>query len=353
VVHITEDVPLRELLEALLGPEGRRRLTLRTKTNEGLLAFYDNELVFRNHNQRQLETERRLVRKFLLEYLGAYPPSPELAKGFLAQYVNKKPRTLARYAATIKGLMKWYGEPMDDFRIKVPRSLPPYTENSDIEKLFSAIENKRSHKGCIVRDTLLVALALKSGMRRGELANLEPKDIHHDFLVVRNGKGEKDRVIPLAPAIALRLLNFIKGMTPTEKVFKLKAPCISMKIKHFARKAGLESLHTHTLRHKYATDLLEAGADIRTLQELMGHADLSTTQIYLSITDKRLREAANLLEDKPQTESEDVVTLKVRVPKIQRTPQEEAELRAAEEKLWPELKSHGPYVKWMSVVPPT
>jgi len=114
----------------------------------------------------------------------------------------------------IKSFMKWYGEPMDNFKVKVPKNLPPYTEDSDIEKLFAAVESKKTHKGCIVRDSLLVQLALKTGMRRAELANLEPKDIHADFLVVRGGKGGKDRLIPLAPATAQRLQNFIKGMEP-------------------------------------------------------------------------------------------------------------------------------------------
>jgi integrase len=81
----------------------------------------------------------------------------------------------------IRVFVKWYGEPMDDFKVKVPKNMPPYTENSDIEKLFSAIQNKKTHKGCITRDSLLVALALKTGMRRSELANLEPRDIHPDF----------------------------------------------------------------------------------------------------------------------------------------------------------------------------
>lgn len=93
-------------------------------------------------------------------------------------------------------------------------------------------------------------------------------------------------------------------MEPNDKVFKLKGPCITMKIKQFARKAGLATLHAHTLRHKYAANLLERGADIRILQQLLGHENLSTTQIYLSVTDKRLREAANLLDDtQPQTKT--------------------------------------------------
>ena len=81
--------------------------------------------------------------------------------------------------------MKWYGEPMNDFKVRVPKTLPPYTKDSDVEKLFDAIENKATHRGCIIRDSLLVALALKTGMRRSELANLAVRDIQQDFF---NGK---------------------------------------------------------------------------------------------------------------------------------------------------------------------
>ncbi len=271
-------------------------MILRHKTNEELFQLYDSDLVLRLHNAKNLSDTNKILARFQ-KYLNGYPPSPELAKGFLAQYADRKPRTLYRYAQMIRVFMKWYGEPMDDLKVKVPKTLPPYTEDSDIEKLFAAIENKKTHKGCIVRDSLLTALALKSGMRRGELANLEPTDIHPDFLVVRNGKGGKDRVIPLSSVIAQRLQNFIEGMLPTEKAFKLKAPCISNKIRQFARKAGLDNFHTHTMRHKFATDLLEAGANIKVVQELLGHENLATTEVYLSITNQSLRDAVNLLDD--------------------------------------------------------
>jgi len=300
-------LPLRELLEALLGPEGRRRLELRHMTNEGLFKLYDSDLVLRLHNTKNLSDTRKVLARFK-EYLNGYPLSAELAKGFLTQYADRKPRTLYRYAMMLKVFMKWYGEPMNGFRVKIPKTLPPYTKDSEVERLLSAIGNKRSHKGCIVRDTLIVEVALKTGMRRSELANLEAKDIHPDFLVVRNGKGGKDRVIPLVASIAQRLKNFTQGMKPEEKVFKLKAVCISNKIRQFAKKAGLNDFHTHTMRHKFATDLLERGANIKQLQELLGHENLATTEVYLSTTDQGKRDAINLLDqEKPDTEAQKTI----------------------------------------------
>ncbi len=281
---------------------------LRRMTNEGLFQLYDSDLVLRLHSPKNLSDTRKFLARFN-QYLGNYPPSPDLAKSFLAHYANRKPRTLYRYAQMLRMFMKWYGEPMDDLKIKIPKSLPPYTEDAQIEKLLHAIATKKTHKRNIVRDILLVELALKTGMRRGELANLEARHIHEDFLVVREGKNQKDRVIPLSPPIALRLKNFIEGKRLDERVFGLKPPSITMKIKTFARRAGMEELHAHTLRHKFATDLLEHGADIRSVQHLLGHESLSTTQVYLSVTDKRLREAVNLLdepEEKKPIESENL-----------------------------------------------
>ncbi len=272
---------------------------LRQMNNEDLFKLYDSDLVLRLHNAKNLNDTRKILTRFK-ESLGDYPPSHDLVKSFLAQYTDRKPRTLYRYAQMLRVFMKWYGEPMEDFKVKVPKSLPPYTEDSEIDRLFHAIENKKTHKNTIVRDCLMIELALKSGLRRGELANLEAKDVHTDFLIVRGGKGGKDRVIPLSVPIALRLRQFIERKKPAQKVFGLKPPTITMKIKAFARRAGLENLHAHTLRHKFATDLLEHGADIRSVQHLLGHENLSTTQVYLSVTDKRLREAVDLLDDTKQ-----------------------------------------------------
>ena len=283
-------------MSAVLGPQEMRRLELRQMDNEELFRNYDNDLVLRLQNPRNLSDTRKMLGRFKT-HLDGRPPSPELAKEFLAQFANRKPRTLYRYVQMIKGLMKWYGQPLDDLKVRVPKSLPPYIEDITVQKLLDAIENHRTHKGSIPRDKLLVELAARTGMRVGELAALEAKDIHKDFLWVRDSKYHKDRPIPLTQSVAPKLNDFVRGMGPNEKVFKIKARCISLKIKYWARKAGLdESFHAHCLRDKFSTDVLESGADIRVLQELLGHENLSSTQVYLAVTDKRKREAIDRLE---------------------------------------------------------
>ena len=98
-------------------------------------------------------------------------------------------------------------------------------------------------------------------------------------------------MIPLSDDMAKRLHAFVKDHKPGQSVFGLGAPSISMKIKQFARKAGLPHIHAHSLRHKFATDLLEAGVDLKVVQALMGHENLNTTEVYLSLTDERLHDA--------------------------------------------------------------
>jgi integrase len=270
-------------------------LALRNLPNNELIRLYDSELVLKLNNRKNLRDTRNILSRFI-NYLGAYPPSPELAKSFLAQYADRKARTLYRYTQMVRSFMKWYGEPIDDVKIKVPKTLPPYTEDSDIEKLLAAIPNKRSHKDCIERDQLLVMVGWRSGLRRAELANLCPRDIHGDSLIVRSGKGKKDRLIPLTQDVATRLHKFIKDKVPDERVFGLSPESLGMKMKQFAKKAGLSDFHTHTLRHKFATDVLESGTNVKVLQSLLGHENLNTTEVYLSITDRELYAAAKRLD---------------------------------------------------------
>ena len=101
---------------------------------------------------------------------------------------------------------------------------------------------------------------------------------------MKGGKGDKDRLIPLTRDIAARLHEFTKDKRPDERVFGLRAPCISMKMKQFAKRAGLHELHTYALQHKFATDLLEAGVNLKVVQRLLGHENLATTEVYLSLT---------------------------------------------------------------------
>ena len=273
----------------------KRKLRLRNLSNEDLFGLYNAELQCRHRSPKGLYEDRRILGHFQ-QFLGLMPPSPELGKQFLSQYGRRKPATLARYLLTVNQFYCWYDEPLD-MKVRVPKRLPPYTEDSDIEKLIEAMGNKATHKKTITRDRLLVRLAMNTGLRRAEIANLEIRDIHLDdaLLEVRQGKGGKNGQVPLTREIAAELRDFIKGMSPEAKVFGLKPSSISGKIEHFARKAGV-NLHCHQFRHRFATKLIERGANIRAVQQLMRHEDLSATEVYLSVKQRGLREAIDLLE---------------------------------------------------------
>ncbi|MBA7680415.1 Tyrosine recombinase XerC [subsurface metagenome] len=196
--------------------------------NDEFFLKYQPELRLKIHNEINLKTNIALLDKFR-EFFGDSQPSPSLAREFISRYHWRSLSTQARYPTTVKGFMHWYGESIDDFKIKVPKRLPQYVEDDQIEKLLSAIRGKKSHKRSIEQDLLIVELYLKTGMRRNELAGLKVRDVHNDFLMVIKGKGEKDRMIPLLPNIAGRLNSFIRGKQPDESVFGLAGTSVGIK----------------------------------------------------------------------------------------------------------------------------
>ena len=145
--------------------------------------------------------------------------------------------TQAKYAAIIKGFVKYYGEPIEDLKIRRPQAAPQIVEEENLEKLFDAARNKKSHKKKVDRTILIFELYLKTGMKRGELVNLKIKHVHKDFLMVIKGKGVKDRMIPLLFDTAKRLHKYIEKKDPEDSVFGLKAESIGNKIYEFAKKA--------------------------------------------------------------------------------------------------------------------
>ncbi len=279
-------------------------MELRQKTNGELFNLYDGELVFHHRSARGLHEAKRILGHFH-RYIGEYPPSIELAKSFLGQFSNRKATTLYRYTAIIKGFLFWYGEKLG-VKIRVPKMLPDYVEDGDIDKLIDAMraENKRTHRQLARRDILLIDVDLHTGLRRQELSNLKVGDIDSErqLLIVRAGKGAKDRSIPLPNGLAQRLGDYVKDKAKEESVFGLAAATISGKIKRFADKAGVK-LHTHSLRDTFGTRLLERGATIREVQELLGHANLGVTERYTLLTSRHLRKAIDLLDDdQPQSQ---------------------------------------------------
>lgn len=154
-----------------------------------------------------------------------------------------------------------------------------------------------------------------AGLRRSELCQLKVRDIDSQRMVLRveQGKGGRDREIPLSPRLLAALREYYRWMRPQTYLFPgtrhgwradvpITSKVIWEAVRLAAQQAGIDKRVTpHTLRHSYATHLLEAGADLRTIQLLLGHADLSHTTVYLHLSRRHLHAAPIPLEQLPST----------------------------------------------------
>ena len=180
--------------------------------------------------------------------------------------------------------------------------LPKALSNDEIKKLLEPETPETPERLC---DQAILELAYASGLRLSELKNLRLEQLHLDagFINVI-GKGNKERVVPVGKKAVEAVNRFIevgrpKLVTPkspanvflTRRGTPFAAVTLWLHIKNRVRRSGVgRSLTPHMLRHSFATHLLEHGADLRVIQELLGHASISTTEIYTHVTSSRLRE---------------------------------------------------------------
>jgi integrase len=218
---ILEHLRLEDVIGILLGKEGMRKLRLRKKDNPELFRLWRDNLRLRYRSERALKEAYRVMRNYEA-FLDGRPPDAELAKSYLSQFTDRATNTLARYAVLVGQFMAWYGDPLD-LKIPTPQTLPPNVNPADIEKIEEAIRHRKTHKGLIERDLLIVHTLRLTGIRRSELAHLkvEHLDFQNRFVTVRKGKGEKDRTIPLAESLRVELERFCQAKRPEESVFGL------------------------------------------------------------------------------------------------------------------------------------
>jgi integrase/recombinase XerD len=191
------------------------------------------------------------------------------------------------------------------------KRLPKALTDVEIKKLLEPGQPETPQSLC---DQAILELAYASGLRLSELKNLRLEQLHLDagFINVI-GKGNKERVVPVGSKAAAALNRFIdvgrpKLVTPRSpaNVFLTKrgtlfaSVTLWLRIKQRIRRAGVSrNVTPHMLRHSFATHLLEHGADLRVIQELLGHANISTTEIYTHVTGNRLREVHRQFHPRP------------------------------------------------------
>ncbi len=180
------------------------------------------------------------------------------------------------------------------------RKLPFFLTIPEVEKIISQ-PNVRKDNG--LRDRAILELFYATGMRVSELAKLSVNDINIEGGFLRCiGKGSKERIIPLGKSAKEYTTRYINKVRPkylrkkTEKIFLtvrgqgFTRQSLWKIIKKYSKQARIKKTITpHTFRHSFATHLLERGADLRIVQELLGHADISTTQIYTHVSKERLK----------------------------------------------------------------
>lgn len=221
----------------------------------------------------------------------------EEIRDFIHYLVTERKLAYSTCNQKLAGLKFFYRQVLgrEDFDLRVPakrsRRLPEPLSREEVARLLQAARYNPKHR-------MLLMTAYATGLRASELAALQPTDIHSERMLIRvnQGKGLKDRYTLLSPNLLARLREYWKLYRPARWLFPGRIPseplglCAVQEVYYKAKRlAGLKrGRGIHTLRHSFASHLVEAGVDLPTLQRLLGHTSLTTTAIYLHVTEKRL-----------------------------------------------------------------
>jgi integrase/recombinase XerD len=244
-----------------------------------------------------------------------FDASPSSVAGFVAETISSggAPTSAARKLSAIRGLFKFLvreghmdRDPTLNLEApKRPQRLPRVLSVSEVDKLLSR-GGKGDARG--LRDRAMLELLYASGLRVSELISLRTADVNLELGCVRCvGKGNRERIVPVGACAVEALRRYLAagrralgGATSDESLFLtnrgrgMTRQAFWKIIKRRAAACGIRvEITPHTLRHSFATHLLANGADLRSVQEMLGHADIRTTQIYTHLTRAKLREVYN------------------------------------------------------------
>ena len=222
-----------------------------------------------------------------------------------------QPATLSRKLSAMRGFFQYLkkeklteGDPLAFFdNPKKGETLPKALSHETVVQILNSMQPPADARD--FRDLAMLELLYACGMRVSELVGLRLMDVDLDAGYLRCiGKGNKERIIPIGDKAVAAVKDYLvfrreAAKNPAERSLFLsqRGKALSRQwfwrmIKERAEKAGVDgNVSPHTFRHSFATNLLIGGADLRSVQELLGHADVSTTQVYTHLTDQRLREA--------------------------------------------------------------
>ncbi len=276
-------------------------------------TFLDRERNLSPRTRRAYATDLAQFVEFIGADVAPSSVSPDDVRGFLAsRHKTLHPATLGRKLAAIRSLYRYLRhagwverDPSAELRApRRPERLPRPLSVDDCETLVES-DGQTEGNEQVLRDRAMVELLYGAGLRVGELVALDVRDVDLMGREVRVlGKGRKERIVPL-PAAARRALDAYLALRrcagyqrqplfralPKRGGSRLSQRSVRRVLAARAKNAGLAGrVHPHRLRHSYATHLLDMGADLREIQELLGHASLSTTQRYTAVSAERLFE---------------------------------------------------------------
>lgn len=180
---------------------------------------------------------------------------------------------------------------------KVQMSLPIPIEDDEIHNIFLAIQRRWTGQ-LAYRNKIIIETFLNTWLRRSELINLKRSDVEKDFIVVRNGKGGKDRIVYIPSGFFLILDDYLKKTDGVSDYvfFSLRSEKISIRamskiFEDIKKEAKLDKLHAHKMRHTYASRVLESGISLGVLRDQLGHSSIVTTNRYIAVRNNFRREA--------------------------------------------------------------
>jgi integrase/recombinase XerD len=284
-------------------------------------AYLDHLRVERRLSAHTLESYARDLRGLAEFAAGAGRPVDALDRRELEAFVaeqrarGQSPRSVARAVASVRGYYRFLlldqrlaDNPAEDLR--PPRAWPALPKFLSLEEVDRLIAQPDVATPLGLRDRAMIELLYATGMRVSELVSVRPADLHLDERYLTCiGKGSKERLIPIGEQAAAWVRRYAREarlpLVQRSARKRAAAPRLFVNLrggplsrvgfwkvlKRYGRQAGIRSISPHVLRHSFATHLLERGADLRAIQMMLGHADLSTTQIYTHVLEARLRSA--------------------------------------------------------------
>lgn len=219
------------------------------------------------------------------------------AKSYLAGLFDTKSKsTISLAASSINFFFKILGKSIQKIDLpKKDKSLPQVLSKDEVRKILDSSETQKSR--------LMLSLLYSSGLRVSELVNLKKNDLDlaQKMGWVRRGKGAKDRLFTISEGLCSQLKEYMGKHPDNIHLFSGDKPLTTRNIQKIIQKitknAGIQKRVTpHTLRHSFATHLLESGTDIRVIQVLLGHSNLSTTQLYAHVSQETIKSIKNPLD---------------------------------------------------------